>query len=151
MMALFNSVPLVFRGFNRMSLIFDLLLLDCKPCEGRGCVFMHFAPLGDKRQCTVSTCGVMAPQRRKADTTPRPPGPPRLPPDPSSRRPLPAFPTAEVAGCSSLPTWSLFRCARPLRLSDPDLTLTSGFPMCLRTDIFAPNDHAQGSSLTGRL
>lgn len=86
--------------------------------------------------------------RAPPDAEPRPAPPQALRSAPSSRWLLPAFQAAEVAGCSSLPTWRLFRCARPLRLSGPDLALTSGFPMCLRADIFAPTDQARGSSLT---
>lgn len=74
--------------------------------------------------------------------TPRPAPPPCALQTPPHAGRFPAFRPAEVASCSSPATWSLFRCARPLRLSDPDLALTSGFPMCLRTDISAPNDHA---------
>ena len=101
----------------------------------------------------MSLCGMVACGRkiRVRHFIPPRPAPPPSPSRPLLTPPLPAFRTAEVAGYSSPPMWSLFRCALPLRFSDPDLALTSGFPMCLRTDIFAPTDHARLSSLTGSL
>lgn len=129
-------------------LLLQVSLLVCKLFEGRGCVFMYLAPPSLKHRCPVGLWGRarLAPVGT-SDVGPRPAPPQALRSAPSSRWPLPAFRAAEVTGCSSLPTWRLFRCARPLRLSGPDLALTSGFPMCLRADIFAPTDHAQGSSL----
>lgn len=66
----------------------------------------------------------------------------------SSRRPLPAFRAAEVAAARPCPRGSLFLGA-PHPAADSALwtwALTSGFPMCLRTDILAPTDHAQAFS-----
>lgn len=120
--------------------------LEWKLLEGGGCVFTSVAPPSLTQRGRAGTGGESTPGTpgascRGAQACPAP----ALRSAPSSR-----LPGGGSGRLSSLPTWRLFRCARPRRLSGPDAALTSGFPMCLRADISAPTDHARASSLTSR-
>lgn len=103
-MAPFDFAPFRVQGVHlHVRYIVELPHLDCKPFEGRGCVFGHFASLGDKWRGTanVREGGLSPPDAGLGSQSPRPAPPPsalqtpphggRLPPS-GRRKSLAALP-----------------------------------------------------------